>query len=85
MAEKTKNGFDEFANRLTMFRNGFDAITKNIEGQLKKIDMQIAKMVDNTDSIPKMKDENKEMYKTLQGLVGTLGELTRRLDKLEAK
>ncbi|MHA1870032.1 MAG: hypothetical protein ACTSXF_03705 [Promethearchaeota archaeon] len=75
---------EELANKLSMFENGFKAIASNLESQLKKVDQEVKQLEANTSVIPKIKKDNKEMFKTLNSISATIGELIRRLDLMES-
>lgn len=74
---------EEFSKRLEMFKNGFDAISSNLENQLAQVDAKVDKLVENTTIIPKIRKDNKEMFKQLQKVSGIIGELMNRLNQLE--
>ena len=74
----------EFSNKLEMFKKGFEVIAGNIETQLKKVNAEVDKLVQNTDPIPKIKNDNKDLFRQLSGLSALLGELTRRLDNISS-
>lgn len=80
MAEKI---FQELSDKITMFKNGFEAITNQIDKKLVEVNKEVARLTENTKAIPKIKNENKEMFKQLSSMSGTLGELVRRLDIIE--
>lgn len=75
----------EFNKTLDMFRKGFEAISNNLIGQLKKVEGEVNKLVANTDIIPNLKDSNKDIFQRLQSISGVLAELSFRLDVIETK
>lgn len=74
---------EEFSKRLEMFKNGFDAIAGNLETQLNQVDAKVNQLVENTEIIPKIRVDNKEMFKQVQKVSGIVAELMRRLDQIE--
>ncbi|MHA1339333.1 MAG: hypothetical protein ACTSRZ_04495 [Promethearchaeota archaeon] len=73
---------EEFAKKLETFKNGFEAITKNLNSRLDTINNQIDSLIKNTEVIPQIKKENDEIFKKLNKISGVLAELTYRLDKI---
>jgi len=73
---------EEFTKKLEIFKNGFEAITKNLSSRLESIDKKVGDLIKNTEIIPQIKEDNDELFKKLNKISGVLAELAYRLDKI---
>jgi len=66
---------ETFAKQLESFETGFNAITQNLQTQLKDVNNTLDKLQSNTSFMPKIMTSNKEIKNTgekIQVLVDTL-------------